>query len=277
MPERFWTSFPRLLGGGYGNYDPKAQTDGELRQVWVHGDYMGALQPHVLRDGLEIQDILVGNGFCHEAQKSATRPLYPTAELPSSDEEFATLCAPLSEPALWAFHSPLMYWNCSSAAIEADQYSRLHTVNAQTHRASPFNFSLRTPSVFAGKSFTGSRLTAADALVLTFYDSHRCSLKDEWNQRVEALKAKADKRWQVYPTDGRAARSSIYEFKLEPMTLQDDILLALAYTLMAVYVIMSSRKLKAVKSKVGLVIAVFSEVRVACINACGPKLTSYRR
>ncbi|KAK1028614.1 hypothetical protein LTR33_017327, partial [Friedmanniomyces endolithicus] len=48
-----WTSAEPFAG------DP-VRIDVEMRQVWVHGSYMGALEKGVLRSGLRIQEVLVG-------------------------------------------------------------------------------------------------------------------------------------------------------------------------------------------------------------------------
>src|SRR5205085_1788224 len=98
----------------------------------------------------------------------------------------------------WGFHSPLMYWNCSSAAIQSDQ-DRLSTINSQSTGRSYLNFTLRPLTVFAGKSFVNSNLVAADALVITIFDKSPRSLASPWDRRFRKLAALCSDRWFFYP------------------------------------------------------------------------------
>jgi hypothetical protein len=77
------------------------------------------------------------------------------------------------------------------------------------------------------------------------------------------LAQNASELWSLYPEDGRVVGSQLYEFRFKPMSLNDDFLLAVAYFIMATYVLVSLRKLRAVKSQFGLVITVFAQ---ACLT-----------
>ncbi|KAF2461030.1 hypothetical protein BDY21DRAFT_383812 [Lineolata rhizophorae] len=248
LPHHVWTS-ARVYAG-------KAEPDIEMRQVWVHGSYMRALEEDVLLDALTIQDRLVGGIAEGDGDQTGGRgaPEDAAASLDASCSSFQR-AGDLS----WGFHSPLMYWNCSESAIRNDD-DLLATINGQSHRRSFLNFTLRPTSVFAGKSFAKSRLMTADALVITLFDRLGYGIGEEWDQRCAELAHDASGRWYLYPEDGRPLRSQLYEFQIMPMSLNDDFLLAIAYFIMAVYVVVSLRKLRTIKSKFGLFVTVLTQV-----------------
>ena len=251
-----WTSATEFEG------NPNTRADVEMRQVWVHGDYMKALDRRVLREALRIQNALIADGFeegmTSQISDTTTEGLKASdASMPFPDSRTPPSLRALS----WGFHSPLMYWNCSLDAIESDT-DILSTINKQSMQRSFLNFTLRPTSVFAGKSFCGKELLAADALVITIFDQTNSGIGKTWELRSTELAQNASELWSLYPEDGRVVGSQLYEFRFKPMSLNDDFLLAVAYFIMAIYVLVSLRKLRAVKSQFGLVITVFAQ---ACL------------
>ncbi|KAJ9647738.1 hypothetical protein H2199_001512 [Coniosporium tulheliwenetii] len=237
LPHHVWTS-ARVLEGS-----EETRADVAMRQVWVHGDYMDALNHRVLEDALTIQDYLIGGSF---GQHDIEVP-----ELtPNGGAEHIV-------PNL--------------SAIQAD-IDLLKTINEQTHRQSFLNLTLRPPSVFAGKSFEKNKLLAADALVITLFDRSGLDVGDDWDARSAALARNTSARWSFYPESGKAARSQLYEFRFRPVSWIDDFIMALAYGIMAFYVVVSLRKLRAVKSWVGLGLTVISQIAISVIasfSICG--------
>lgn len=225
--------------------------DVEVRQVWVHGDYMAAIDRRVLREALHVQDALIGGGF-GEASELVSREQQLE---PRSNEA----CVATRPGQKWGFHSPLMYWDCSMAAIEDDQ-DLLASINSQSGVQSELNLTLRPSTVFAGKSFTKSKLRSADALVITLFDQTSLGLGKIWDERSRRLAQELSPGWSLFPEDGLAFKNRLYEFRFKPMTLNDDLLLAASYLVTAGYVIWRMMQLRAVKSWFGLLITICAKV-----------------
>ena len=236
LPRHVWTSTTEFQGTRH--------ADVEMRQVWVHGDYMKALDLQVLRQALSIQDMLIFQGLNEQ------RDSIPSACMPQAVN---IQSCPLG------FHSPLMYWDCSLDALEADS-DVLATINAGSDKQTFLNLTLRPSSVFAGKVFSNSKLRAADALVLTVFHQPNSNVSRAWDLRASSLGRSLSSRWSVYPSSGIISQSRLYEFRFRPMTSGDNLLLGMTYLLMALYVLGKLRKLRAVKSRVGLVITVACKV-----------------
>lgn len=216
-----------------------------MRQVWVHGDYMNAIDRRVLREALDVQDTLIGHGFDNASVSPKAR---------NNDACFAT-----APGAKWGFHSPLMFWNCSQSALHEDP-DLLATINARSGLQSSLNLTLRPSTVFAGKAFARTKLRSADAIVITFFDQTVGSLGDTWNARSQQLAQTISPDWTIFPEDGQVGKSRLYEFRFKPMTLNDDLFLALSYMVTAGYVIMRMMQLRAVKSWFGLLITICAKV-----------------
>lgn len=232
LPHHVWTS-AKSFDGGLGS-----QVDIELRQVWIHGSYMKALDKDVLANALVIQNSLIQSDQNHVHDSAA-----------AGDTG-------------WGFHSPLMYWNNSMLAIEEDG-DILSTVNEQAYRVSLSDFTLRPASVFAGKLFTNSKLLAADALVVTLFDTVMSSGERRWDRQIRALAEANIGNWTLYPGNGTVSRSQLYEFSFQPLSLSENVALAFAYGCMVLYVIISLRRLKAFHSRFGLVVTAVTQVGVA--------------
>jgi hypothetical protein len=245
LPSHVWASARRFVG------TTDTQPDVEIRQLWVHGNYMKALDHKVLEEALDIQDSILG-------ERMACLP--PTLNFTRRDDDQNPSPLPTVRDLSWGFHSPLIFWNCSCDLIRADN-DLLHTINKQSTRRSFFNITLRPSSVFAGKSFVKKKLTAADALVITLFDRVGPGIGQDWETRFAQLAKDALNRWSIYPEISQVTRSQLYQFQFKPMSVQDDFILFLAYALMVIYVLVSLRKLRAFKSKFGLGVTVFTEVR----------------
>jgi hypothetical protein len=220
----------------------------EVRQVWVHGDYMRAIDTRVLREALYVQDALIGNGF---ENKDAANPHV------FANEEAG--CNATTAGYRWGFHSPLMYWNCSLRAIEDDQ-DLLSTINSRSGQSSALNITFRPSTVFAGKAFSNMKLRAADALVITLFDQTHSGLGATWESRSQALAEQKSSEWSIFPKDGQVVRSRLYEMRFKPMTLNDDLLLAATYFVTAAYVIWRLMQLRAFKSWFGLLVTICVKV-----------------
>jgi hypothetical protein len=256
LPYHVWTS-ARLYDG-----NPNTRPDVEIRQIWVHGSYMKALQTDVLRETLSIQDTLIANNPRQISDSDEHGPTAATVSANGNDDACKTRSA---DSEFWGFHSPLMFWNCSANAIATDT-DILHTINTQAHRKSYLNFTLRPTSVFAGKSFVKDRVIAADALVVTLFSRFGETPSQQWDDRLHELAKHAPSRWSLYPRNGHHVQSRLYEFQQKPLSLQDNFFLCLSYVLMSAYVLITLGKLRAVKSKVGLVATVVFEVNINCAH-----------
>ncbi|KAF2199878.1 hypothetical protein GQ43DRAFT_397754 [Delitschia confertaspora ATCC 74209] len=251
LPRHVWTTVTEFEGNG--------NADVEMHQVWVHGDYMKAIDPQVLQQGLYVQNELIADGF--DDDKDPALSLNPQWGLDGQG------CASNTKGVSWGFHSPLMYWECSQAILAADS-DLLATINNRSEQQTFLNFTLRPSSLFAGKAFEKTKLRAADALVITLFDktnSSHSTLGKTWQLRSKALATNLSPEWSIYPKDGQVVNSRLYEFRFKPMSIYDDLSLALVYFFMTAYVLHRLGGIRAIKSKVGLVIAIFFKMTVSVI------------
>lgn len=246
LPKHVWTSTTEIEG--------ERSVDVVVRQVWVHGDYMSALNQTVLHKALDVQNTLISNGF--------------DARIPKQ-----TMAVARGEPGCvspvrgegWGWQSPLMYWDCSRQALEHDK-NILDTINARSRDQTSMNLTLRPSTVFAGKHFTNSKLQAADALVLTLFErSEHPEIGELWNVRARALAQALEQDWVMFPQDGQVSRNSLYEFRLKPMSRLDDLFLAGSYMITSIYVIWKMMQLRAVKSWFGLLITIGAKMAICII------------
>lgn len=233
FPHHVWTT-AKPFEGDIG------RTDVEMRQVWIHGSYMQALEKGVLKDALSIQQKLVGG------------------------EKLTTIFPGLSEKLRsstlsWGYHSPLMYWNNSGDSIDGDA-DIIATINGQARSSSMLDVSLRPASVFAGKKFTRRSLTAADALVITLMNKVETGIADDWRARMTSLANGGCVNCTLFPRDGHVTRNRVYEFSFMPLSGGEHVLFGFAYGCMVLYVILSLRKMRAFHSRFGLVVTAITQM-----------------
>lgn len=244
LPKHVWTSTTEV--------DGERTADVEVRQVWVHGDYMNAIDRRVLREALHVQNILIGDGFDDVLGEASDNHLAS-----AKDEQRCIATKPGQN---WGVHSPLLYWNCSHNLLEQDR-DLLATINSRVDLRSALNITLRPSTVFAGKAFTKTKLRAADAIVITLFDQTAPGLGESWDTRSRQLADTLAPDWSIFPKDGQVTRNRLYELRFQPMTLNDDLFLAASYLVTAGYVIMRMMQLRAVKSWFGLLITIGAKVR----------------
>ncbi|OAL50427.1 hypothetical protein IQ07DRAFT_566366 [Pyrenochaeta sp. DS3sAY3a] len=247
LPKHVWTSTTAIEG--------ERPADVVVRQVWVHGDYMNAVDLPVLRKAMDVQDTLIGQGFDVEAAAYDGQPLLARD---------ARGCVKAATGQKWGWHSPLMYWNCSLSVLEQDQ-DLLATINVHTNIQSALNITLRPSTVFAGKVFSSLKLRAADALVITLFDQTNSNVGAIWEARSRQLAEELPPDWTIFPDDGQVSRSRLYEFRFRPMTLNDDLFLAASYFVTAAYVIWRMMQLRAVKSWFGLLVTICAKMTICII------------
>ncbi|KAK3720398.1 hypothetical protein LTR37_003810 [Vermiconidia calcicola] len=245
-PHHVWTTAKPYEG------DPN-HADVEMRQVWIHGSYMRALEKDTLKHALDIQQTVVGGE--------------PLASI------FPSLREKLRSSTLdWGYHSPLMYWNSSHKMIDRDD-DVLRTINDQARStSSSLNVALRPASVFAGKKFSHQKLIAADALVITLMNKISDGDGDQWKDRMKSLTSDACSDCTLFPRNGHVTRNRIYEFSFKPLSVRENIALTFAYTCMALYVLLSLRRLKAFHSRFGLVVTAITQMTcsiLASFTICG--------
>lgn len=238
-PHQVWTT-------ARPHNDDHEHVDIEMRQVWIHGTHMKALDRDVLVGALNIQQSIV------EGRSDA---------LPSASPD-STECG---------YHSPLLYWNNSRRAIESDN-NILETINDHFGKtSSSLNITLRPASVFAGKRFDRRELVAADALVLTLINKASSKVGTIWEDRIAAM-SDACQNCLSFPEDGRISSNRVYELRFTPLSSNEHIALTFGYTLMAVYVILSLRRIKAFHSRFGLVVTAITQMTCAILASftiCG--------
>ncbi|GIZ40907.1 hypothetical protein CKM354_000422700 [Cercospora kikuchii] len=240
VPHHVWTTAKPVDNAS-------TSVDIELRQIWVHGSYMDALNKDVLKRGLAVQQRLVGNENLGDIMHAL-------------DDKLRSSAVP------WAFHSPLMYWNNSADLIDADD-DIIGTINEQRYTSSSLNVVLRPASVFAGKQFHRTTLKAADALVITLLNKGGGGIGDRWHNRMQTLADGACPECTLFPSDGHVTRHRVYEFSFTPLSISEHLALTLAYSAMAIYVILSFRRMKAFHSRGGLVVTAVTQMTCSILSS----------
>lgn len=228
---------------------------------------MQALNREILLSALDLQDELLG----------ATQDFGPSKSFGSlPPDDFQSSLTPAQRDALhvvngltdqsWIFQSPLLYWNCSRERILADE-DILATVNDKKNQSTPANITLRHSIVFSGKRFEDRRLLAADALVITLLYRSASPVGRHWESVAPSLPAKVGDKWDIYPPSGRVSASQLYKFQFRPISVQDSVVLAAAYTFALLYFLINLSKLRAVKSKIGLIVAAMTQLFLSLMSS----------
>lgn len=244
-PHQAWTMAKQIE-------DENTTIDVELRQIWIHGSYMKALDKKVLRRALKVQQSLLVDDVLGDAIPALSHSL-----------RSGTLD--------WGYHSPLMYWNSSAQILEAD-LDVLKTINTQKPGYSSLNVALRPASVLAGKRFSRSQLLAADALVITLMNQYEDDAGSKWQEKMKHLTQGACQDCALFPPDGHVTSHRVYEFSFTPLSLKEHLALGFAYGCMAVYVLVSFRRMKAFHSRFGLVVTAITQMTcsiLASFTICG--------
>jgi hypothetical protein len=228
---------------------------------------MKALEPEVLQNALEIQDELLGSTVHFDPRRTTNQIQLddPLVDLTTDMRDTLHAINGLSNSS-WFFHSPLQYWSCSSEVI-ADDKDIITTVNQGSSKATYANVTLRHSIVFSGKRFENHRLVAADALVITLIHMLDSPVGRQWEKRAEELAQKESGKWKLYPADGRSLASTLYEFRFQPLSWQDDFFLLIAYSLTSLYFLISLSKLRALKSRLGLILAIMAQIGVSIMSS----------
>lgn len=244
-PHQAWTTAKPIEDGN-------TTIDVELRQIWIHGSYMQALDKPVLRKALKVQQSLILDDQLTDA-------------IPALSESMR------SGTLDWGYHSPLMYWNSSAQVLEAD-VDILKTINTQKLGYSSLNVVLRPASVLAGKKFNRNQLLAADALVITLMNKFDDDAGTKWQEKMRDLTQEACPDCALFPHDGHVTNHRVYEFSFTPLNWKEHLALGTAYGCMAVYVLVSFRRMRAFHSRFGLVVTAITQMTcsiLASFTICG--------
>jgi hypothetical protein len=230
---------------------------------------MKALNPEILVQALELQDELLGSTENFSPRQALSTPAtlieISEADLSPSQRDSLHIVNGVTSQS-WFFQSPLQYWACSRDRILADT-DILETVNEKKNLSTSVNVTLRHSVVFSGKRFESRRLVAADALVITLLHLRDSPVGQQWERKAATIAEKVKDRWDIYPGNGRISASSLYDFQFRPMSTQDSVTLTLAYGLAVGYFLMSLSKLQAVKSKIGLMVTVITQILFAIMSS----------
>ncbi len=254
LPHHVWTNAQPL--GDQSTVEP----DVTMRSIWVHGSYMEALKRDVLLGALELQDTLLGS-------TKDFNPLRPpgtvvlvdsSADLRPKERDAYHVINGLTNQS-WFFHSPLQYWSGDAAKVEADA-DIVATVNERKKQPTSVNVTLRHSTVFSGKRFADRALLAADALVITLIHMRDSPVGRQWERKAQELASTATDKWKIYPKDGRSMPSELYEFQFLPMSLQESVAVLGVCIGIFFYFTMTLSKLRAVKSRPGLILTVVVQI-----------------
>jgi hypothetical protein len=245
LSRHAWTSLQPLPSGG------DLVPDISIKQLWVQGSWMGALERDIILEAAVIQEALLG-----QISSSATAPQSEDAD--SIFREPIDPSKPESDAAEAFIHSPLLYWNDPSALASTD--SILDAVNSRTGGKSPANVTLTSISVLSHPAWLGGRLIAADALVVSLFYKVGSRAGVRWDERVEALATTGEGRWDTSFPDAGAIGSNLFKFQSRPVSIQDQALFFTAYALVALMVFVGFRHIRTLRSKVGLLVAIALQV-----------------
>ncbi|THV81617.1 hypothetical protein D6D29_05244 [Aureobasidium pullulans] len=243
LPHHVWASTRAFPG------DANKPHDLEMRQIWIHGSYMKALEKDLLRDVFVLQNAILGDAATEAFASDAHRIAHPN----------------------WGYHSPLTYWNNSLARLEADP-DILQTVNENTCQPSFLNFTLRPLSVFAGKAFSGSQLETADALIISLFNRNNDPKGEIWQRNIQIVASQSSGLPIQYQRNGTPEHSQLFEYRIQPLSFRQNSLLAMAYGIIFIYVGLSLRRLKAFHSRFGLVVTAITQMTtsiLASFTICG--------
>ncbi|KAI1436000.1 sterol-sensing domain of SREBP cleavage-activation-domain-containing protein [Xylaria sp. CBS 124048] len=261
LPHHVWTDAHLL------DEKTNGEPDVIMRSLWVHGNYFQALNKEVLLGALELQNELLGptvNFNPRQQLPSLDMPFRRTGYLTLQQRDSLHVANGLTNES-WFFQSPLQYWSCSSELIERDDHI-LATVNEMSNQPTSVNVTLRPSIVFSGKRFEDRRLVAADALVITLIHRRDSPVGRLWQERVQALASTMSHKWRVI-TPPNNNTSQLYQFQFRLMSKVDIAALGAAYSLALVYFLFNLSKLRAVKSKIGLMITVVAQIALAIISS----------
>ncbi|KAM0301345.1 hypothetical protein HYE67_006825 [Fusarium culmorum] len=262
LPHHAWTVAQPLP------YGATIRPDVMMRSIWVHGSYMQALKQDLLVSALELQNELLGSteNFSPIRARNVARSLpEPGIDLSTTQRDAFHAINGLNNQS-WFFHSPLQYWDCTKENILTDP-AILATVNDKKTQSTSVNVTLRHSIVFSGKRFEERRLAAADALVITLIYLRDSPVGEQWERKAALLPDEMSSKWDIYPPDGRSTASQLYEFQFRPISSQDTAILSVAYGLTAIYFLLSLAKLRAFKSKFGLIITVISQIAFSVMSS----------
>ncbi len=228
---------------------------------------MKALNTIVLQAALEVQDTLLGPtvDFNPRSTKRIDDISNHNGRLTREIRDSLHAINGVSNQS-WFFNSPLLYWSCSSEKIANDK-DIIATVNEGSRRATSLNVTLRHSTVFSGKRFEDHRLVAADALAITLIYKRDSPVGRQWERKSEALARNSHGKWRLYPEDGRVISSHLYEFRFQPLSFHDDIVLGVAYSLTVIYFLLSLTRLRALKSRFGLSAAVITQIALSIMSS----------
>ncbi|KAG5925996.1 hypothetical protein E4U42_003754 [Claviceps africana] len=261
VPYHVWTGARPIT------FDPAIEPDIIMKSIWIHSSYMGALNPDLLASALDLQNELLGDTENFSPRQELTKQKYSLVDgsLTAAQRDALHIANGLT-PQSWFFHSPLIYWNYSRNRILTDP-DVLSTINNRKNQSNFANTTLRHSVVFSGKRFEDRRLVAADAIVITLLYLKDSPMGREWDKNVLRIQKKVSETFDFYPSDGRSPASHLYEFQFRPMSAKDILSLGLAYGLALVYFMTSLSKLRAVKSKFGLIITIIAQIAFSIMSS----------
>lgn len=243
--------------------------DVAIRAVWVHGSYMNALDKDILVGALGIQEELLGSAENFNPQQiqalSSSPHILPTTGRTLGPRNAHYVSNRLNNQS-WFFYSPLQYWNGSRDNILADN-DVVATINEWKIQPTMTNVTLRPSLVFSGNKYRNHQLVAVDTLVITLVHHLESSVGRQWERRASELATDPEiaKIWNVYHPE---EKSILYNFRFSPMSIEDLVMLATAYTFIICYLLWTLSKTRAVKSRMGLIVSILVQIGFSVMSSC---------
>ncbi|KAH8674483.1 sterol-sensing domain of SREBP cleavage-activation-domain-containing protein [Tricladium varicosporioides] len=163
-------------------------------------------------------------------------------------------------------YSPLMYWNCSSAAIETDA-SPTKTINRKIHHPALDTSPVGPTSVFVGTTISNSKVVAANALVVTLFYKGESGAGALWDRKAEELSQYGDTRLGIYSPSPSGFGSTLFSLDHLPLGLQERVVLLSVYILIVIYLIIKIRHTSILKSRFGSFVAITLQCFFSILSA----------
>ncbi|KAK9465533.1 sterol-sensing domain of SREBP cleavage-activation-domain-containing protein [Lipomyces arxii] len=171
--------------------------------------------------------------------------------------------------------SPTAYWDNSLANFRDDP-NHILTINNHIHDVTlnPYKSHgnvVPPQSVFSRLHRRDDHTVTFDALIISLFYRADAKVSNKtitelWDNNVKSALDTLSKECDVHSSKGQKAKVKFIH-KLTPMTWRGNTLLALSYVCLAIYVVLSLKQVKAIRSRTGLLIAFVVEMLLSLAGA----------
>lgn len=223
--------------------------DVEIRQAWVHGSWMRALEEDILHGAQAIQDCLVaGSSPCQDATSD-------TAVDPGAISD-------LSATGIGIVHSLFQLWNWTTWADPTrDSFGALRS---RAMLESTANITLRPASVLSGFTISSDRTAAADAIGITLICGPSSPAGRLWDKRAATLAGLSQSQWRISQEPQTIVGDVLVRVQYRAAGTWDNLVFVALYGASILYAVLGLAKWTVLRSRFGLLAAMVAEVTPPC-------------